>query len=99
MQQLKKGTPDIWLFLIVVFLVGIGVVMVFSASYYDTLSSDPFYYLKRQGLFGLVGLAAMLTAMNFPYNKFRYFTKPLLLANILLLIVVFFFEDTKGSHR
>lgn len=99
MRQLKKGTPDIWLFLIVVFLVGIGVVMVFSASYYDTLSSDPFYYLKRQGLFGVAGLLAMLVAMNFPYDKYRIFTKPVLLVTVILLVVVFFFDDTKGSHR
>lgn len=99
MQQLKKGTPDIWLFLIVIFLVGIGVIMVFSASYYDTLSSDPFYYLKRQGLFGLVGLFIMLVAMNFPYDKFRMLNKAALMATIALLVVVFFFEDTKGSHR
>ncbi len=98
-NSLKKGTPDMWLFLITLFLVGIGIIMVFSASYYDTLSSDPFEYLKRQGSFAAIGVVVMLIAMNFDYQRYRYFYKPLLVMTLVLLVVVFLFEDTKGSHR
>jgi len=98
-MSLKKGPPDLWLFLIVIFLVGIGVIMVFSASYYDTLQSDPFYYLKKQGLFAICGLVAMLVAMSIPYWYYRPLAKPLLAVIMVLLVIVFFFKDTNGSHR
>jgi cell division protein FtsW len=88
-----------WLFFITLFLVGIGVIMVFSASYYDTLSSDPFEYLKRQGSFAAAGVVVMLIAMNFDYQRYRYLYKPLLIFTFVLLVVVFAFEDTKGAHR
>jgi len=95
----KKGPQDIWLFLIVLFLVGLGVMMVFSASYYDTIQSDPFYYLKKQGFFGLTGLVMMLAAMNIPYTRYRSFSKVAVAATAVLLMMVFFFEDKNGSHR
>jgi cell division protein FtsW len=95
----KKGPPDLWLFLIVIFLIGIGIIMVFSSSYYDTLQSDPFYYLKKQSFFAAVGLGLMLLALNIPYGLYRHFAKPLLVVVIGLLITVYFFKDTNGSHR
>ena len=96
---LKKGTPDMWLFLIAIFLVGIGVIMVFSSSYYDTLSSDPFEYLKRQGSFAGLGLLITLVAMNVNYQRYRFLAKPLLYLTVILLIAVFFFEDVHHAHR
>ena len=95
----KKKTPDMWLLLLVLFLTGVGVIMVFSASYYDTLSIDPYYYLKKQGSFALVGIAVMLVAMQFPYQKIRFFCKPLFLVTLALLVIVFLFDDTKNTHR
>ena len=96
---LKKGAPDLWLFMIVLFLVGIGVIMVFSASYFDTLPSDPYEYLKRQGSFACAGLLIMILAMNFNYQQYRFFAKPLLYVTVFLLVAVFFFPDINGSHR
>ena len=96
---LKKGMPDIWLLIITVLLAGIGVIMVFSASYYVTLSSDPFEYLKRQGLFAGLGLVIMLIAMNINFQKYRFMAKYLVYFTFLLLVVVFFLEETHGVHR
>ena len=96
---LKKGAPDMWLLLITVFLVGVGVIMVFSASYYDTLSSDPYEYLKRQGAFAAVGLMITLIAMNANFQKYRFLSKPLLYFTAFLLVAVFFFEDAHHVHR
>ena len=98
-SDVKKGMPDMWVFLIVMFLVGIGVVMVFSASYYETLSSDPFEYLKRQGGFACAGFVVMLLAMNFDYQKYRFLSRTLLYLSILLLMAVFLFPDSQGAHR
>jgi cell division protein FtsW len=97
--RMKQGTPDIWLLLIVIFLVGIGVIMVFSSSYYDTLSRDPYEYLKRQAIFAGVGFFVVIIAMNFNYQSFRIFSTPLLCMSIFLLCIVFLFKDTHGSHR
>ncbi|MCL1805027.1 MAG: putative lipid II flippase FtsW [Clostridiales bacterium] len=96
---LKKGTPDLWLLLIALFLVGIGVIMVFSASYYDTLSNDPYEYLKRQGSFAAAGVVITLIAMNVNYQKYRFLSKPVLYFTVFLLVAVFFFEEINHAHR
>jgi cell division protein FtsW len=97
--RLRKSTPDLWLLLIAIFLVGIGVIMVFSSSYYDTLSSDPYEYLKRQAIFAGAGLVIVLAAMNFNYQGFRLFSMPLMWGSFGLLIAVYLFKATHGSHR
>ena len=96
---MHKGAPDIWIFLITILLVGIGVVMVFSASYYDTISKDPLLYFKRQGTFACVGLLVMLFAMRISHHKYRYLAKILLYGTFALLLLVFAFEDTSGASR
>ena len=96
---MKRSTPDMWLFLIVIFLVGLGVIMVFSASYYDTLSKDPYEYLKRQGSFAAAGLVISIIAMNFDYQKYRFFSKPVFYVTIALLVIVLFLEDVNHTHR
>ena len=63
-KRVKADTYDFGLFFVVLTLVLFGVVMIFSASYYETMSSkeygyDMFYYLKRQGMWAVVGTVGM----------------------------------------
>lgn len=71
-------------------LLGIGMIMIYSASWNKTFVSmgDPYYYLKRQGLWALVGFAGMFFAMNFPYWRLRSMARFILGCSIVLLLVV-----------
>jgi cell division protein FtsW (lipid II flippase) len=55
---------------IVLCLMGIGIVMVYSASVVsaELQFGDGTYYLKRQLAFMAAGLVLMIAAMNFPYQ-------------------------------
>ena len=63
---------DYPLFTIVLVLLAFGLIMMFSASYAVAYSTkgDSLYYLKKQALFAVVGLAAMIAAANFDYHIF-----------------------------
>ncbi len=90
LREIAKGPIDLPFLLLVCLLTGIGLVMLFSASfpraYYDGLS--PTYYLTRQGVFAIMGFCAMLFISKFNYRRFRALSKLLLLAAIVLLAML-----------
>ena len=69
----KKGTPDLAIILITIVLLGVGVVMVFSASSVASLMehNDPYYYLKRQLLWAALGLLVMGILSHLDYRFYR----------------------------
>ena len=81
---------DIKLLFPVLFLVGIGIVMVYSASSALALKKygTDYFFLKKQGLFALVGIVTLVGFTHFPYRYFRYLTYPLLLLSLVLLAAV-----------
>lgn len=89
-RELAKGPIDLPFFLLVILLTVIGLIMLFSASfpraYYEL--KDPTYYVKRQGIFALMGLAAMLFVGKINYQRFRALAKPLLMLVVILLVLV-----------
>ena len=92
-RELAKGPIDLPFLLLVILLTAIGLVMLLSASfpsaYYETKDNDPTFYFMRQGVFAIMGIAAMLFIGKINYQRFRGAAKPLLyLAVILLLLVV-----------
>ncbi len=83
---------DVTLLFCVLFLVGIGIVMVYSAS--SALALKKFgsdtYFLKRQALYASMGLLALVLCGHIPLGIYRSLTYPLLgIAIILLLLVPF----------
>jgi cell division protein FtsW len=83
---------DVQLLLAVLFLVGIGIVMVYSASSALALKKygSDFYFLKKQALFSLFGILALVICTHIPFRIYRYLTYPgLFLALGLLLAVLF----------
>lgn len=99
----KRFGIDKWLFGATLLLVVIGVVMVFSAS--AVMASDRFgsgtYFLTRQLIWAVAGLAAMVLAMNFDYRRWKnpgiVFT--FLGVTMLLLVAVFFLDRSHNTHR
>jgi cell division protein FtsW len=78
------------LVLVTLALVAFGLVMVYSASSARALlgSDDPAYYLKRQALYAVLGLAALVVLSRTDYRRLRHAAGPLLLASFVLLVAV-----------
>ena len=71
-------------------LVAFGLVMVYSASSARAAlaNDDPAYYLKRQAVYALLGIVALVVFSRTDYRRLRYLVPPLLLASFALLVAV-----------
>jgi cell division protein FtsW len=69
-------------------LLGIGLVELYSCSSFLAAEKfgDSYYYLKKQGIFCLLGLILMIVAKNFPRTVYQKLVYPLLIISIILLI-------------
>lgn len=88
----------------VLFLVGIGIVMVYSASSAVALKrfSTDYFFLRKQAFFALAGIVALVVCRHFSYKQFRSLTYPFLLLAILLLVAIKLFGlgySAGGSMR
>jgi cell division protein FtsW len=81
---------DLQLLFPVLFLVGIGIVMVYSASSALALKKygSSYFFLKRQALFALLGLMALVGGRHIPYRFWRPLAYPALIVSFGLLLVV-----------
>jgi len=81
---------DITLLFPVLFLVGLGVVMVYSASSALALEKygTDYFFLKRQALFAFVGIFALVLCRHFPYRFYRPLVYPMLGLAVILLIAI-----------
>lgn len=100
----KMGQVDFVLFTTILILVAIGIIMVYSASSYASLHSkaynyDDMYFLKKQGLWAIIGSTFMIIAEKRDYHKLKKDTKFLMIVTIILLFAVFAFPDNHGARR
>ncbi|MCI8422465.1 MAG: FtsW/RodA/SpoVE family cell cycle protein [Lawsonibacter sp.] len=87
---------DLPFLMLLLLLLGIGLIMMFSASYasayYDssnTVRNDPMYYIKRQAFFSFAGLIFMYIVSRIDYQYLRPLSIFILgFAMILLLLVL-----------
>ena len=89
-REAGRGPLDLPYLLLVLMLVGVGLIMLFSASfpsaYYE--KGNPAYYLIRQGLFAVVGIVAMAFIGKTNYERFRGAARIALIGSIILLVIV-----------
>lgn len=87
--------------LLVLVLLTIGITMMFSASYpiAYTETGDSYYYLKRQIIFAVIGIGAMIGLSFINYRVFYRFAKPLLAISYIALIIVLFLPGVNGVRR
>lgn len=110
-KRQKDVFYDYGMLFIILFLVGFGLIMIYSTSYYSATihkNGDSMYYLKRQGLLAAVGVVLMLLISKMDY---RWVLKPIprinvswvvliyLTAVILQTYVLFFGVDYNGAKR
>ncbi len=71
-------------------LTGIGIVMVYSTSAIlaGDRFGDPYYFLKRQALYGGAGCLMMILMMFIPHGLLKRLAYPIFLLSVVLLIAV-----------
>ncbi len=94
----STGPLDITFLTLVIALLAIGIVMMFSASYinawYDsspTVKNDPYYYVKNQLLFAVIGITLMLAVSFINPSIFRDASGVIMLISLILLVAVLAF--------
>lgn len=89
-EQLASGPMDLPFLMLVVLLLGIGLIMMFSASYASAYykNGDPTVYISRQAMFGVLGLCGMYLVSRINYQWFRWLSVFGLVGSIGLLVLV-----------
>jgi cell division protein FtsW len=86
----RLNRPDLWLLIATAGLLGLGIVMVFNASYFYSQDryNDPFVFFRKQ-LFALgVGLVVLMAVSHVRLAWFERIANPLLLCVALALLLV-----------
>lgn len=97
----KAGKIDFQIFATIIFIVCIGVVMVYSSSAYYALyeESSPEFFLKKELTWTIVGIFAMIVTMSIDYHIYKKLTFWVALITIGLLIAVLFSAPINGATR
>ena len=98
----KKHTYDDTLLVTVLILVLVGLILLTSTSAYNGRGKfhDSYYYLKKQGLATVLGMAGMLWIARIDYHRWIPLAVPGYLAAIGLSIAVMAFgKEYNGSKR
>jgi len=84
------ATADRWLLAVTVVLVGLGIVMIYSASAIRAQErfGDPTFFLKKQAVWAVLGLLAMVWAVTWDLKRFQRATPMLFLVSLFLLLLV-----------
>ncbi len=96
--QLEPGL----LVLVTLGLVAFGLVMVYSASSgrAAVAAGDPAYYLKRQGIYALLGLVAFAVLARTDFRALKRVAGPLLVTSLVFLVAVLLVgESVNGARR
>ncbi|SCX80707.1 cell division protein FtsW [Lachnospiraceae bacterium XBB2008] len=93
---------DYNLIVIVLFLLIFGLVMVYSSSSYDAFLTfgNASFYLKKQIIATVVGLAAMIIVALIPYNLFyRVGMLAYLVSLVFIFLIIPFGHEANGAKR
>lgn len=99
----KRVGVDKGLYCATLFLVVIGLAMVFSASAVMAREryGSPYTFLIRQALFAVFGLAAMTLLMRVDYRKYNRpsVVFPVVGVTVIFLLGAFLMRDSHNTHR
>lgn len=90
-KKIKKQHADFPLLLSALVLVTVGVIMVFSASYYKAIDTtgQRYSYLVDELKWVALGLLALFIARNFDYHHYRKLSVPITVLSFILLLILF----------
>jgi cell division protein FtsW len=99
----KRGQLDSSVLILVTLgLVAFGLVMVYSATSASAAlaNGDPAYYLKRQAIYAVLGIALMVAASRLDFRVLRRVAPVLVVASLgLLLAVLVIGQSVNGARR
>ena len=101
-QQKSESFMDYSLLCIVLFLLGFGMVMVFSTSSYEANLDygDSTHYLKQQLFATILGLVVMIVVSNIPYHFWeRFAALAYIVSAVLILLIIPFGHEAGGATR
>ncbi len=92
---------DITFFVLVMVLLAFGLIMMFSASYAYAYYrfDDPFTYIKKQAIFAVIGVVAMICISLIDYHVLKKFAFWIYGISVVLLVVVLFCEPLNNARR
>ncbi|MWV42395.1 putative lipid II flippase FtsW [Paenibacillus sp. HJL G12] len=90
MNHKTRGRPDFLLLFMTFFLVGFGLMMIFSASYPVAIAkyNTPWHYVMKQSVSASIGLFVMFTCMSVPLTRWKKASPVLLLISLWMLAFV-----------
>jgi cell division protein FtsW len=88
---LERRPAEDFLIVSTIILVGLGILMVFSASSIASQENfkDGYLFVRKQVILAVVGFAAMCLAAKFRYQHYRWLSPVLLAATLIALALVF----------
>lgn len=94
---------DYTLLFIVLFLLAFGLVVLYSSSAYEgslLKDPDPAYFLKKQMVSTVIGMAAMIVVANIPYHFWeRFAVLGYIVSIIMILLIIPFGVEANGAKR
>ena len=92
---------DATFLIIILVLLTFGLIMLFSASYAYAYYQygDSLYFIKRQAIFAVMGIAGMLFVSCVNYHVLLKFVPWFFGGGLLLLVIVLFMPEQKGARR
>lgn len=86
-----KTEGDFFLLILVLAISVFGIVMIYSASYYHSISKHgiPHYFLKNDLLYKGIGWISFILLANFNYHRLAKYSWPILLVGIGLLVFIY----------
>ncbi len=101
-EKIKPQKMDFPIFIAILALCIIGLVMVFSASYYsaEMNKGDGLLFVRKQGQYLLMALPVMLVMTRVDYHLLERLKTPALALSVLLLVLVLFVgREENGAKR
>lgn len=98
----RAERPDLVFALLVLLLAAYGTAMVFSAGFYYAQAryGDEYYFIKRQGIWLLIGFVAMIVASTIDVTIYKKATPIVYVCTLSLLVIVLIFGFVgNGAQR
>lgn len=100
-KKREESFFDYTLLFIVLFLLGFGLIMIYSVSSYEaSLEGDPTSYLRSQLFATILGLIGMIVVANIPYRFWERFAfLGYIISVVLILLIIPFGVERGGAKR
>ncbi len=79
---------DFTLIIVTLFIVGISLITIGSATHINTPSDERYWYVQRQGIFALMNCLFVFFMLHFDYKELQRYGNHLYIFNLIMLLAV-----------